>query len=123
MIYRRSAPATCLPVIVFLVAESDEQFPRLLLEDLPIPLGEDVLPIPRYALPEERRGVFLPPLAAPREPLEAGRLHAPTDRLVVRLGTEELEQSPDRLVGSLQQVFVAHLGVARPQQGRPILHR
>src|SRR5215211_6536712 len=110
-----------LPAVVSLVAEFDQQISSLFLENLSVLLGEDVLPVTGYALPEEGGRVFLPSLPAPGELFEAGGVHAPPHRLFVRPGPQELEQTPELLFGSLEAVLIAYLGVDVPEQDRAVL--
>src|SRR5215210_3513679 len=92
--------------MIVLVAELDQQVSRLLFEDLPVLFGEDVLPVPGDALPEERGGVFPAPLPALRQLLEAGRAYAFFHDLLARVRPQETEQASDLRFRLLQEVFV-----------------
>src|SRR5918992_1359819 len=109
-----------LPAVVFLVAEPDQELSGLLFVDLPVALVEQIFPVTRNAFTIEGRGVLLSPLTSPGELLEARRTHAVLDEPLVRVDPEEAEQSLDFLVGTHEQVFVAHLGVIRPEQSRAV---
>src|SRR5215212_1829888 len=110
-----------LPAAIVLVAEPDQELPRLLFVDLLVALVEQVLPVARNALAIEGGGVLLAPLAALGELLEAGRAHAAFHQRPVCIDHQEAEQSLDLLVRALEQIFVAHFRVGVPEQGRPVL--
>src|ERR671911_1302611 len=105
-----------LPAVVLLVAEPDQELPGLLFVDLPVALVEQIFPVTRNTFTIEGRWVLLSPLTSPGELLEARRTHAVLDEPLIRIDPEEAEQPLDLLVGTHQQVFVAHLGVAVPEQ-------
>src|SRR5215210_903456 len=109
-----------LPVVVFLIAEFHEQVPRLFFEDPPVLLGEDVFPIPGYAFTERGGGVFLSPLSATGETLEADLLDAPAHRIVARLCSQEYQQPLQFLRRVCQQALVFDLGVVVAQEFRPV---
>src|SRR5919112_1983445 len=114
-------PNATLPVAVFLVAEPDQELPSFLFVDLPVTLVEQVFPITSNAFPVERRGVLLSPLTPPGELLEARRAHAVIHQPFLCVDPEEAEQSLHLFVGTHEQVFVAHLGVAVSEQGGAVL--
>src|SRR5215203_5173461 len=113
-------PNATLPAAVLLVTEPDQQLPSLLLEDAPVLLSKVVLPVPRNTFTIERRVVLLSPLTAPGELLEARRANAVLHQPLVCVDPEEAEQPLYLFVGTLQQVFVAHLGIAVPEQSRAV---
>src|SRR5215207_2304976 len=113
-------PNATLPVAVFLVAEPDQELPGFLFVDLPVTLVEQVFPITSNAFPVERRGVLLSPLTPPGELREARRAHAVLHQPLLCVDPEEAEQSLDLFVGTHEQVFIAHLGVAVSEQGGAI---
>src|SRR5919206_3595622 len=99
------APQRPLPVV--LVSKPHEQLAGLFTEHFPVPLGEDVLPVARNALSEERGRIFFAPLPASGEFLEAGGFYAPCRGLFVGVDSEEGQQSLDIGPGLVQQIFVA----------------
>src|SRR5215216_917670 len=109
-----------LPAAVLLVAEPDQELPGLLFVDLPVVPVEQVFPVTRNTFTIERRRVLLSPLAPPGELLEARRAHAVLHQPLVCVDPEEVEQPLDLFVGTHEQVFVAHLGVIRPEQSRSV---
>src|SRR5215203_517469 len=84
-----------LPAVVLLVAEFHEQLSSLLLEDFLVALGENVVPIPCYALAalSPAQCVVLTASLPARQRLEAGRRDAPVYDLLARVGAEELKES------------------------------
>src|SRR5215210_663408 len=115
------ALCSCLPIQISLVAEPDQEPSGLLFVDLLVALGEVVSPIARYPLAVEGGGVLLSPLSPLGEPLEARRANGLPHGLLAGVGTEETCQPADLLVGTLQQVLVAYLGVVGSEQGRAVL--
>src|SRR5918997_2375700 len=109
-----------LPAFVALVAEPDQEPPGLLFVDLPVALVEQVLPVSGHTFAVERRRVLLAPLPSPGELLEARRDYAALHHGFLCIDPEEPEQSLYLPVRTLQQVFVAHLRVAVPEQGRSV---
>src|SRR5215208_625750 len=114
-------PSATLPAVVLLVAEPDQEFPGFLFVDLPVALVEQVFPITSNTFTIERKRVLLPPLTSPGELLEACRVHAALHQPLVCVHPQEAEQSVDLLVGTHQQIFVAHLCVAVSKQGGAVL--
>src|SRR5215211_571512 len=111
-----------LPVEVILVTEPDQELPGLLFEDAPVLLGEVVLPVTRYPLAVERRRGFLALGPAARELLEARGLHTPAGDLLIRVGSQELQQPHDLTDRLREEVLVAYLIVVVAKERR-ILHR
>src|SRR5215210_6249684 len=109
-----------LPAAVVLVAEPDQESPRLLFVDLPVALVEQVLPVSGYPFAVERSRVFLSTLATPGELLEASRDDAALHHRLLCIDPQEPEQPPHLNLRTLQQVFVAHLRVAVSEQGRSV---
>src|SRR5215207_7383355 len=110
-----------LPATVLLVTEPDQELPSLLFVDLPVALVEQVLPVTRNAFTIERSRILHSPLASPGELLEARRANAVIHQRLVRVDPEEAQQPPYLLVGTIQQVFVAHLRIAVSEQGGAVL--
>src|SRR5215213_8422310 len=110
-----------LPAAVLLVAEPDQELPGLFFVDLPVALVEQVLPVARNAFTIEGGWVFLAPLTPPGELLKAGRVYAALYERPVRIDLKEAEQPLDLLVGTDEQILVAHFRVGVPEQGRSVL--
>src|SRR5918994_6526517 len=114
-------PNATLPAVVLLVAEPDQEFPGFLFVDLLVALVEQVFPVARNALTIEGSGILLAPLATPGELLEGRLVNAVLHQSLLCIDPEEAQQPFDFLVGVLQQVFVAHLRIAVPEQGGSVL--
>src|SRR5215211_967681 len=112
---------SCLPIEVSLVAEPDQEFPRLLFVDLLVARGEVVPPVTRHTFTIEGGSILLAAFAPLGEHLEAGRAYGLPHGLLASIGAEETCQPPYLLVGTFQQVLVAYLGVVRSEQGRAVL--
>src|SRR5215212_12072388 len=110
-----------LPAAILLVTEPDQELPGLLFVDLPVALVEQIFPVARHTFAIEGGGILLTPLAPPGELLETRRAHAAFHQRPCCVDPQKAQQPPDLLVGTFQQVFVAHLRIAIPEQGWSVL--